>query len=176
MPDKLFSREHTEPWLGVYSQLTPPQSLSKRFFTTLDNVTLHRGQPHTRPGTVALNTSAMGDGSRQVWGMTVWESGSTTLFIVSCGSLLQSVNISTGAVATLTNALPSGFTTRAGGARAVFARLGDMLVISNGVDSDVFYNGTNVSRLGLVAPAALAPPTKSGGPHTGSFTLLCYLS
>lgn len=169
MPDRFSSQELTDTWVGLYSQPTVPPSLSKRYSTVLHNVSLIRGMPHTRPGRKRINGMLVGDGTRTVYGLAVWrDSANGDQLIIASGSLLQSLPILGGDPTNLTESYPSGFPARTG-ARTIFAQLGNRLFIVNGTDENVKFNGTALTRMGVVAPSSLSAPTFASGALTGQY-------
>jgi hypothetical protein len=168
MPDNFFIQEQPGSWFGLYSQSSEPAALNTRFFTMFHNMVIHNGMPQSRPGRSILNSTLLGDGARTVYGIGIWRATSGDLLIVACGSLLQSLPITGGDPSPLATNYPTGFRTSPTGARTMFAQLGGRMFIVNGVDANVKFNGTSLTRMGLVAPATLAAPTKSGGTLTGT--------
>lgn len=173
MPDAFNFKEQTQSWLGIFQQPTTPPALQHRFSTNLHNMVLRRGMPHVRPGTTRLNGVQLGDGDRTVYGMHVFL-GSPDRLIVACGTLLQSLNLEADVLGadpvTLTMSLPtSGFPARTG-AVTVMAILGSRLYIVNGTDPNLKFNGTNVTRMGQLAPVSLASPSTAAGTFNGTWT------
>ncbi len=123
------------------------------------------GMFHTRPGIIPINGVRCGSsGKRVVYGIDTWKTLTEDQLIIACGDLLQYLPITGGDPVTLTNSFPSsGFVTTRTGAATVFAHLDGLLFVVNGVDENVKFNGTNVTRMGLVAPSTLAAPSKSSG-------------
>lgn len=166
MPDFFFFQEQTNPWFGIYQAGTPPPALNRQFSILLHNVILKNGMPHTRPGLRRLNGELAGDGARVVYGMAVYRGDSDRL-ILACGTKLQTITLPSGGdpIDIPTN-LPPGFPARTG-ARTVFAQLGEQLFICNGVDENLKFNGVNLTRMGIIPPTTLSPPTFSAGGLTG---------
>lgn len=172
MPDSFTFKENTQSFFGIFQQPTAPPALQQRFMSVMHNMVLRRGMPHVRPGLVKLNGVPFGDGVRTVQGMYVFL-GVPDRLIVACGTLLQSLNLEAGTMGadpvTLTLALPTGFVARTGAA-TVMAQLGGRLFIVNGIDPNLKFNGTNVTRMGQLAPASLASPTNGVGLFNGQWT------
>jgi hypothetical protein len=172
VPDKFIYKEHTQPWLGIWQQPSSPPALVQRFSFNLHNMVLRRGMPHVRPGLVRMNGVRFGDGTFTMYGMHVFP-GTPDRLIVACGSLLQSMNLESTTLGadpvTLTTAYPSGFAARTGQA-TIMEALGGRLFIVNGLDENVKFNGTNLTRMGQVAPSALSSPSNAGGTFNGTWT------
>lgn len=168
MAERQYTQEQTDTWMGIYQHNTLPMSLSKRFATVAHNLCLQKGMYHTRPGMRQLNGVQFGSsGKRTIYGIDLWKTASSDTFIVAAGDLIQSLPVTGGDPVTLTTSYPSSFRSSVTGAATVFAHLGGQLFIVNGVDANIKYNGTNVTRMGLVAPSTLAAPSKSAGSITG---------
>lgn len=165
--DPFRFQEHGDPWLGVYAQPSEPASLAPGFSRVAHNMTLRGGMPHTRPGRRKLNGALFGDGARTMWGMEVWRA-TPDLILVASGTKLQSMIVSGGDPTDLTTAYPSGFGARTGGLTTM-VQLGGRMFIVNGIDENLKWNGTNLTRMGQIAPTALAAPTKSAGALSGTF-------
>ena len=168
MPDPFRIQEHLDPCLGIYAQPSEPGTLQPMFFKVLHNMTMIGDMLHVRPGRRKINGALFGDGTRTMWGMATWR-GSPDKFIVASGTLLQSMPAGGGDPTALTTNYPSGSWTRAG-ARTTMVQLGNQIFIVNGTDPNIKYNGTNLTRMGLVAPASLSAPTKSAGALNGTFS------
>lgn len=169
MPEKLMRQEITQSLFGIYQTKTPPASLNKRFWSVLHNLTLLRGMLHTRPGLRRITGLQLGSGSdRTVYAMNIFPgSGSTAdRFITVTGSTLQSVPYNGGDPTTLTDALPSGYGAFTGVSPTSMVHLNNQLHIVNSSSANRKFNGTSVTRMGLVAPSSLAAPSLSAGALT----------
>lgn len=167
MPDKLYKREIAQPWFGLHVNRTPPASLPHRFFTVLHNMTLDRGMPQTRPGVRRITGAQLGTSDRTVYAIGLWRATAGDLFITAT-DILQSVPVSGGDGTTLTNALPSGYGSFTGVAPTNMVLLNGSLHIVNTSSANRKFNGTSVTRMGLVAPSSLGAPSLSGGTITGT--------
>lgn len=169
MAEPRHEQEQGESWFGIYQQRTEPPTLSGRFMNVAHNVALQRGMYHTRPGARPLNGVQFGSsGKRTIYGIDQWKTTTKDTLIVAAGDLIQSLPPSGGDPVTLTTSYPSSFRTSVTGAATVFAHLGGLLFIVNGVDANIKYNGTNVTRMGLVAPSTLSAPSLSAGALNGT--------
>lgn len=123
------------------------------------------GMFHTRPGVVAINGVKCGSsGNRTVYGIDTWKTTTEDQLIIACGNTLQYLPATGGDPVSLSTNYPaSGFTTTITGATTVFAHINGLMYIVNGVDSNRKYNGTNLTRVGNVAPTTLSAPSKSAG-------------
>lgn len=150
-------------------QPTVPPALQHRFAFNLHNMVLRRGMPHVRPALRRMNGVPFGDGTRTMYGMYVFV-GVPDRLIVACGTLLQSLNLEARTVGadpvTLTATLPTGFVARTG-AVTIMTALGGRLFIVNGTDPNLKFNGTSLTRMGQLAPAALSSPTLAAGTYNG---------
>lgn len=169
MPERFSTQEIAESWGGIWQQASTPPDLSARFQTILHNVVLDAGLPRPRPGVRRINTTLVGDGTRTVYGLGVWRDAvNGDLLLIASGSKLQTMPINGGAASDMTTSYPSGFRSSPTGARTIFTQLGGQVYIVNGTDENVKYNGTDLTRMGIVAPASLSAPTKSAGGITGT--------
>ena len=178
MPDKFQFDEQTGTWVGIYQAPSTPPDQSQRFMRNLHNQVIRQGMPHTRPGKQKLNGKQCGSsGNSTVYGMGIYR-GSPDELIIACGKQIQKILISgTGGNSTisggdptnLTENYPTGWTAHVG-ARTIFAQLKGSMYIVNGSDDNKKYNGTNLTRMGLVAPSTLGAPTKASGALNGSYS------
>jgi hypothetical protein len=165
---KIFSFEQTGPVAGMWQQRSVAPSLDVHYLTALTNVMLKQGLTHVRPGVRKLNGVLFGaDGNRTMHGMTTWrDSVDGDQIIAAAGTHLQRMPVIGGDPEDLATAYPSGFAARTG-YRTQFVHFNGCLYIVNGVDANVKYNGTNLTKMGLSTPTTLAQPTKSAGVLTG---------
>ncbi len=169
MPEVLHKREIVQPLFGLYQSRTPPASLPHRFASVMHNMTLTRGMPHTRPGVRKITGVQLGSGSdRTVYAMNIFKAGGIDTLIVVTGSTIQSVPAVGGDPTTLTNALPSGYGAFVGASPTGMVHLNGALHIVNASSPNRKYNGTSVTRMGLVAPSSLSAPSLSAGTITGT--------
>lgn len=172
MPQRTITQSITAPYYGVYSQ-PAPGNLSPQYWQTMHNVALVAGMPQTRPGLVRLNISAFGSvGNNRMHGFGLFRNSSVNELIVASGDKVQKMTLPSGEPVNLTMNVPSGagYTTRTGN-RTVFVQIGGELLIVNGVDGNLKYNGTSVRKVGLMTPT-LAAPTKSAGAITATMSYL----
>ena len=167
MPEKLYRHEIAQPWFGLYQNRTLPATLPNRFFSILHNMTLDRGQPHTRPGVRRITGLQLGTSVRTINGMNIWKAGTIDTLVVAT-DILQSVPITGGDPTTLTNSLPAGYAAFVGASPTTLVHLNGGLHIVNASSSNRKFNGTNVTRMGLVAPSSLSAPSKAGGALNGT--------
>lgn len=171
MPDPFFHQEFDGVYTGLFNQPSVPGALPRSFSTLMHNMSLTRGMPHTRAGRQRLNGALLGGGGggRTVYGLAIWRTSPVDDLIVACGNKLQSMPVTGGDPTTLTTSYPTGYRTSPTGARTSMAQLGNRLFIVNGVDANVKYNGTALTRMGQASPATLSAPSKSAGSLTGTF-------
>jgi hypothetical protein len=161
---RIFVFEQAGPTAGMWQQRSVPANLAPQYHTALTNVMLKQGMTHIRPGVRKLNGVLFGaDGNRTMHGMTTWkDSVDGDQIIAAAGTHLQRMPVIGGDPEDLTTAYPSGFAARTG-YRTQFVHFNGCLYIVNGLDANVKYNGTTLTKMGLSAPTTLAAPTKSGG-------------
>ena len=168
MPELINTQEQAETWFGIYQSKDPPSALSMRFNSVMHNMTLVRGMPHLRPGVRRITGVQLGSGSnRTMYAMDVWK-GSPDLLISICGSSIQSIPNVGGDPTTLTDATPAGYGAFVGVAPTNTVHLKNLLFIVNSSSPNRKFNGTNITRMGLVAPSSLGAPSKSGGAIVGT--------
>ena len=165
MPEPLKYQEQSESWFGIYQNTTEPPGLSGRWCATAHNMVVRDGMWHSRPGLQIINGVRCGSsGKRVVYGIDTWRTTTEDQLIIACGDKLQYLPATGGDPVDLTTNYPSsGFTAAITGAFTVFAHLNGQMYIVNGVDDNRKYNGTNLTRMGIVAPTTLSAPSKSAG-------------
>lgn len=168
--DKLQFKEQTASFAGIYQQPSAPPDLSQRFMRNLHNLVIRKGMPHTRPRKHLINGVPCGSsGNNTVYGMGIWR-GTPDELIVACGTHLQKIILPNGSdPADLTTNYPTGSWTITG-ARTITAQLNKQMYIVNGTDNNRKYNGTNTTRMGVVAPTTLGAPTTAAGVLNGVYS------
>lgn len=166
MPEKQHVQEWAQGALGIWQTKTSTAAQNKRFFNVLHNMTLLKGGLHTRPGLKRITGAQLGSGSdRTVYNFSVFP-GNPDLLVTACGSTLQTVSTSGGDPSSMTDSLPSGYGAYIGAFPTSMVYINGSLHIVNNSSSNRKYNGTNITRMGLVTPSTLAAPTKAGGALT----------
>ena len=170
MPDDVIAKDNGQQHYGIYATSTEPPALVHRYARVAHNLTIREGMLHTKPGLRKITGVQLGTvNKRTVYNVDVYKGTTDDSFIILTGDSMQSLSVEGGDPVDLATSYPSGFPAWVGSAPSPMFHMAGMLIYGNGASPPRKYNGTNVTRLGIVAPAALSAPSFATGIITGTY-------